>query len=72
MNTSNFEFQAKGLYRIIELKVLMDEAATFQRIYKYQTPVEKAVSIVITDEINPYLAALEARVKALEDAQNNS
>ena len=68
INSSDFVLQTKGLYRITELNVNMDEAKTFQRIYKYQTTVEKAVSTVISDEIEPELSSITATLNTKADA----
>lgn len=71
-NNREFTITAKGNYRITAVTFESENGRTIVYEYKTKIPVEKAVSTVITDEIFPYLTSLEARVKALEDAQNNS
>lgn len=71
-NSRVFTITAKGNYRITAVNFVSENDRTIVYEYKTKVPVEKAVSTTITDDIFPYLTSLEARVKALEDAQNNS
>lgn len=71
-NNKNFTITAKGNYRITAVTFESENGRTIVYEYKTKILVEKAVSTTITDDIFPYLTALDARVKALEDAQNNS
>lgn len=70
-DSSSFELTTKGSYKITRV-ALLPESDYVNYTYIASNNVEKAVSTAITDDIFPYLASLEARVKALEDAQNNS
>ena len=70
-NSGSFVLTTKGDYKITYV-ILLPESEDVSYAYIASNNVEKAVSTAITDDIFPYLASLEARVKALEDAQNNS
>lgn len=71
-DNKTFAVTAKGNLKIDSASFNSDEGRDCIYSYKSKVPVEKAVSTAITDDIFPYLTSLEARVKALEDAQNNS
>lgn len=60
----NFVFQAKGIYKIKEINIYLQDSETINYSYKYVKDVEKSVSAAILE--------LDARVRALEEAQNNS